>query len=132
MFINKSIKRINYTLWMLILSTVFIVGCVTGERIHSLNPGMSQDQVMSTLGRPDGFKVQGDYTSLDYINRLISGWSWDRTDYHVILKNDKLVEYGAGEIRMRDVGGFQTLFIYNQGSVDYNVKGTIDHNVRVR
>ena len=69
---------------ILCISLIIITGCATGEEVTSLSPGMSQADVVGTLGRPDGFKTEGDYTVLKYTNRLISGWSWDRADYFVI------------------------------------------------
>jgi hypothetical protein len=67
---------------------------------------------VGTLGRPDGFRTQGEYTVLKYTNRLISGWSWDRADYFVILKDDKGTEYGSGEVREKNVGGIHSIFIH--------------------
>ena len=49
---------------------------------------------------------------LKYTNKLISGWSWDKTDYFVILKDGKVTEYGSGEVRERNVGGIHTIFIH--------------------
>ena len=88
--------------------------CVTGERMRGIREGMSKDEVIATLGNPDGFQRSGDYEALRYTNRLISSWSWDRADYSFIFKNEKLVEYGPGEVRERDVGGVHSVFIYHQ------------------
>jgi hypothetical protein len=90
---------------------VLISACATGERIVRLEPGMSKDQVVDVMGRPDGFKAQDGYEVLRYTNRLISGWSWDRADYNVVLKEGKLVEYGAGEVRTKQVGTSTVLFL---------------------
>lgn len=76
--------------------------CVTGERMRSIREGMSKDEIIATLGNPDGFQRSGDYEALGYTNRLISGWSWDRADYNVILRNGRVVEYGAGQVRQRE------------------------------
>ena len=46
--------------------------------------------------------LRGDYEALRYTNRLISGWSWDRADYNVILHNGRVVEYGLGGVKQRD------------------------------
>lgn len=81
---------------------LFLAGCVTGEQMGKVREGMSKEEVLSTLGSPDGFQRSGDYEALRYTNRLISGWSWDRTDYTVILKNGQVVEYGPGQVRQRD------------------------------
>ena len=77
-----------------------------------LSPGMSQADVFGTLGRPDGFRTEGDYTILKYTNKLISGWSWDRADYFIILKDDQVTEYGSGEVREKKVGGIHSIFIH--------------------
>jgi hypothetical protein len=76
--------------------------CVMGERVQSVREGMSKDEGISILGNPDGFQRTGDYEALRYANRLISGWSWDRADYNVILKPGRVVEYGPGQVRQRD------------------------------
>jgi hypothetical protein len=76
--------------------------CVMGERMQSVREGMSKDEVISVLGNPDGFQRVGDYEALRYTNRLISGWSWDRADYNVILKAGRVVEYGPGQVRQRE------------------------------
>ena len=89
-----------------------IAGCVTGDRMKRLTPGMSQNEVVKTLGRPDGFKAEGSYTILKWTNKLISGWSWDTADYFVILKDDQVTEFGAGEVRQKQVGGAHTFFIH--------------------
>lgn len=81
-----------------------LLGCATGERMQAVSAGMSKNDVVSQLGEPDGYKRRGNYEALQYTNRLISGWSWDRTDYTVILKDGKVVEYGPGEVRQRDPG----------------------------
>jgi len=97
---------------ILILSFV-LCGCVAGEKITRLDPGMSQNDVVQTMGKPDGFKTRGEYTIYKYTNRLISGWSWDRADYSFIFDKDgKLIEYGAGEVRERNIGGIHSVFIY--------------------
>ena len=89
-----------------------LLGCATGDLVPQLGPGMSQEQVVNVLGKPDGFKQRGEYKIYIYTNRLISGWSWDRTDYTFIFKENQLVEYGPGEVRERNVGGVHTFFIH--------------------
>ncbi len=91
---------------------LLLISCATGEKVTRLDPGMSQDRVVQIMGKPDGFQQRGEYTIYKYTNRLISGWSWDRTDYSFIFKDGKLIEYGAGEIRERNVGGMHSVFIY--------------------
>lgn len=107
----KSLLHIS-SYFVLCILLITITGCATGEKVTRLSPGMSQADVVGTLGRPDGFRTEGDYTVLKYTNRLISGWSWDRADYFVILKDDKVTEYGSGEVREKSVGGIHTIFIH--------------------
>jgi hypothetical protein len=70
--------------------------------MQSVREGMSRGEVIGKLGNPDGFQRSGEYEALRYANRLISGWSWDRADYNVILRNGRVVEYGPGQVRQRD------------------------------
>jgi hypothetical protein len=70
--------------------------------MKKLQPEMTKEQVIRTLGKPDGYQKLGDYEVLKYANKLMSGWSWDRADYYAILKKGRLVEYGTGEIRVKE------------------------------
>lgn len=97
---------------LLAILTLAFSGCVTGEKMTSIRPGMSQAEVEQVLGRPDGFTVRGEHHVLKYTNKLISGWSWDRADYFVILRDDKVIEYGSGDVRERSVNGVHTIFIH--------------------
>jgi len=114
---NGKAKFIRYssqifTHFILFIFLITITGCATGEKVAQLSPGLSQVDVVGTLGRPDGFRTEDNYTILKYTNRLISGWSWDKADYFVILKNDKVTEYGSGKVREKNVGGIHTIFIH--------------------
>ena len=75
--------------------------CTTGEQMSRLEPGMTRQQVVGVLGRPDAVRSNGPYEQLEYTHRLITGWSWDRSDFKVILKNGRVVEFGHGEVRDR-------------------------------
>lgn len=89
-----------YKIIAVITLILFHVGCATGELVRGgIQEGMTKQQVISQLGNPDGFQKDGEYEALLYTNRLISGWSWDRTDYTVVLENDRVVQYGAGQVR---------------------------------
>ena len=81
-----------------ILLTLSIVAlfsaCTTGEKMSGLEPGMTRQQVVGTLGHPDAVRSRGPYEQLQYTDRLISGWSWDRSDFNILLKDGRVVEYG--------------------------------------
>ena len=84
------------------ISLIFSGCATTGERMSHLREGMARPAVVNLLGQPDGFKRNGDYEWLQYSHRLVTGWAWDRADYNVILKDNKVVEYGTGEVRVKD------------------------------
>ncbi|MGI9047442.1 MAG: hypothetical protein ACR2FI_11795 [Burkholderiales bacterium] len=92
-------------LTILLLSAVLllIVGCASGELAQNLEEGMSKEQVIAIMGKPDGFQRSGEYEALKYTNRVISGWDVrGKADYAMILKNGRLVEWGAGQVRQSD------------------------------
>jgi len=109
--------------WSL-MSLILLTGCTTGEKMSRIETGMSRQQVIAILGRPDEVSSQGQYERLGFTHRLITGWSWDRTDFNVVLKDGKVLQYGHGEIRDRS-----PRMIYHSGSVqiDQNINhsGTI-------
>lgn len=81
---------------LLAACSMLLSACTTGELMAQMKPGMSKDEVTQLLGNPDGYQARGEYESLRYSNRLISGWAWDRADYNVVLKEGKVTEYGPG------------------------------------
>lgn len=92
-------KIITFTLVALLL----LAGCVTGEKMTSLRPGMTKDDVEKILGHPDGFDSSGSQEAYKYSKRLMSGWSWDQADYVLLFDGGKLVKYGPGTIYPREV-----------------------------
>src|SRR5262249_16428582 len=87
----------------LVLLVVMLTACATGDRIQSMHEGMSKDEVIAALGNPDGFQQSGDYEVLRYRDRVNGKWPWDRaTDYNVILKNGRAVQYGPGRVVPRN------------------------------
>ena len=90
-------------LFVLILLLALLIGCATGVLMSRVRPGMSKDEVTNILGNPDGFQAKGEYEAIKYSHRLVTGWAWDRADYFVILKDNKVIEYGMGEVRVKNV-----------------------------
>jgi hypothetical protein len=95
--------------WLLVL--LILAGCTTGEKVTSLREGMTPDEVIAVLGRPTGFQRAGDATAFQYTNRLISGWGWDRSDYYALFKNDRLSQWGSGEVRVETSHNSNTLTV---------------------
>jgi hypothetical protein len=79
--------------------TELMGGCVTGQKMGDIHEGMSKHEVESTLGKPERYQRSGEYEALRYTDRLISGWSWNRTDYTVVPQNGQVIEYGPGQVR---------------------------------
>ena len=84
----------------LLLIAPGLSACVMGDKISQLRPGMTKAAVINKLGAPDGYR-QGENGEevLRYSNRISTGWSGDRGDYYVTLRNGVVVEYGAEQIR---------------------------------
>jgi hypothetical protein len=80
-------------------AVALLTACATGGKVRDLNVGQDRASVEKQLGRPDGYAQVDGYDVLTYKNRLMSGWSWDRADYQVVLKDGKVVQYGPGEVR---------------------------------
>ncbi len=87
---------------ILLTVLIFLTSCTTGEIVRKdIQPGMSKEKLIEVMGNPDGFRLVGDQEVLTYTNRLISGWSWDRADYHFVIKDNKVIAYGTGEVRVK-------------------------------
>ena len=90
-----------------LLATLILASCATVENMRNLREGLTKEEVITAAGSPNGFHRNGEYEALQYTDLLISGWSvfsglsWSRTDYTVILKNDRVIEYGPGKIIKR-------------------------------
>jgi hypothetical protein len=98
---------------MIVLAIALMIGCATGEHVRmSMKPCMEKAELIKVLGNPDGFKNENGKETLVYLNRLISGWSWDRTDYIFVFQNDKLIQAENGDVRQNKVGGMHTIFVY--------------------
>ena len=105
-----------YRFALLLAATLLCVGCVTGEKISRLHTGMAKAEVVQVLGTPDGDKQVGEFEVYRYSNRLDWGipdykrlmtrdWPWNRADYYnVVFKNDRVVEYGTGQVRQQSNG----------------------------
>jgi hypothetical protein len=72
-----------------------------GVKLYGASASSLRQQVVGILGCPDAVRSNGSYEQLEYTHRLVTGWSWDRSDFNVILKNGRVVEFGHGEIRNR-------------------------------
>jgi len=103
-----------------VFSTLLLCSCATVGEMSRLREGLTKAEVVSTVGDPDGFQRNGEYEALLYTDLLINSWSvfsglsWDRTDYSVILKNDRVIEYGPGKIIQRSQNASPYILIQQQ------------------
>jgi hypothetical protein len=63
-----------------------------------MHDGMARDEVVATLGPPDGDWHDGRTEVLTYADRLMSGWGWDRADYFVNMTDGHVIAFGPGPI----------------------------------
>lgn len=79
------------------LLAVALSACrTTGEKVTYLGPGSDRADVLLALGRPDAMRVVDDYQVYTYLGRHRKRRSLGHTDYTVILKDGKVVEFGPG------------------------------------
>jgi hypothetical protein len=72
---------------------------------------MTRTEVEAIMGRPDGFQRSGDIVGYQYTDRLISGWSWNRADYYALFRDDRLTQWGPGEVRQGQGPNVGTLVV---------------------
>jgi hypothetical protein len=85
---------------VVVMVAFLLAGCFAGQQITQIDAGMSREQVIGILGRPDAYRSAGDTEAMTYSNRLMPGWSWgDTADYNVVLTNGRVSAYGPGVVR---------------------------------
>jgi hypothetical protein len=101
------------TMFLALSIVCLLSACTTSEKMSESRPGMTRQQVVGILGRPDAVRSNGPYEQLEYTHRLVTGWSLDRSDFNVLLKNGRVVEFGLGEIRNRSP---QVVYIHSDAA----------------
>jgi outer membrane protein assembly factor BamE (lipoprotein component of BamABCDE complex) len=85
---------------------VALAGChTTGQKITTLDPGTSREQVVATLGRPDALSTMGDFEVYTYLARHRTRTSLVHTDYTVVMKDGKVTQFGPGLARREGLHG---------------------------
>lgn len=83
-----------------VIFTAVIAGCqTTGHKITKIDIGANRADVIATLGRPDSVRTVGDFEVLNYLDRHRTRMSLAHTDYAVVLKDDKVSQFGPGQVR---------------------------------
>ena len=96
------------------LMALILAACTTGDKVSNLETGMTPQQVVAILGRPDGQSRQGNQLGYQYTNRFISGWSPDKADYSLIFTDDRLTSWGTGQVRQGGNVGVLTVVPFPQ------------------
>jgi hypothetical protein len=69
-------------------------------KFQKMHEGMSKEEVLRILGNPDRVDSGTDGKDADqtllYLGRFPSGWSWDRADYTVTLRDGQVVQFHKG------------------------------------
>lgn len=105
-----EIKNVEQEAYMkrylvVLVAILSLAGCFHGELITRVQPDMAIEDVKAIMGPQEGYRKIGDYEVYSYYNKLISGWAWNRADYHYVVKDGKVIQYGAGEIRQNQNTG---------------------------
>ena len=91
-----------------LLLVALLAGCVTADRLNDIRIGMTKDQVISILGKPDSMSAQGNIEYLTYYLITDTGYGRD-APYSVRLVNGKVESFGRfaqlTDIYMRPVDG---------------------------
>ena len=103
-----------------IILALLLSACASGTQVlRQVDPGISSAQVEEIMGRRDGFSsAERDghrYTLYQYINRYCN-WNqsmWDKCDFFIILKDDRVIETGVKDIRSANPN-MQFMYIFRQ------------------
>lgn len=89
-----------------------LVGCGYAREMRKFYYGMPAKQALDIMGQPEGYLKEGEYEIYAYYSKTVDS-SLAVADYYFIVKDGKVVEYGAkkptGELPHR--GGGVILFM---------------------
>jgi hypothetical protein len=75
-------------------------GCASLEdKIQNVSYGVSKNQVIALLGKPDGSMRSGKYEALRYSNHPVNDGSPVGSEYNVIFADGFVIDYGYGYVR---------------------------------
>jgi hypothetical protein len=86
------IKSILTLAASLFLATLF-TGCVSADKLNSIQIGMTKDQVIAILGKPDSMSAQADVEYLTYYLTPDGGQRFDQP-YMIRLVDGKVESFG--------------------------------------
>jgi hypothetical protein len=96
--------------YMLLTSCLLLTSCATmPSGVRNIREGMTKENVLNNIGKPDGMLKKDGLELLTYANRMIP-WTNDKADYYVLLQNGNVVSYGTDQIR-QNATGLNALFV---------------------
>jgi hypothetical protein len=96
---NRKETHMKKTMMIIGLAFAAASCAQTGAKISALRPGLTKSQVVSLLGKPDGYQGGANGEVLQYTNRFVNWNSADKADYSVTLHHGRVVAYGADNVR---------------------------------
>ena len=89
--------RIKQLLCILVLS-LLMIGCSSSKKINQISIGMTRDQVIEQMGKPNSTSAKDD---VEYLNYKLASGSFFRDDYYVRLVDGQVDAYGrSGDFGM--------------------------------
>lgn len=91
-----------------LLLVTLLAGCITANQLNDVRIGMTKDQVISLLGKPDSTSAQANIEYMTYYLTTDNGYGRD-VPYMVRMVDGKVESFGRfnqlTDIYMRPVGG---------------------------
>ena len=102
-----------------ILVLFSLVSCASGvQKLRKIQPGMSLYEVNEIMGERDGFRVAekdgSKFTLFSYTNQFCNAHVsiYDKCDFFVIFKDDKVIETGTKDVRS-NAPSMHYLYVFN-------------------
>jgi hypothetical protein len=91
--------RTNRAIVIILLATV-LAGCAgMASKVSRLKIGAPRDEVIDRLGPADSDRTMVGFEVMSWLDRRPGRFSFSHKDYTVVLKDDKVVQFGPGLIR---------------------------------
>lgn len=95
-------KKILVLFVVMLLSACGSMSIIFGDRIKTLNIGESKEHVVEILGKPDSFEQKKNEYIFVYLDKMISGWGYQYTNYYLFFNNkNQLIAIKTGDITDR-------------------------------
>lgn len=83
---------------LIIIASVGILFCGCVMNTGSIHIGLTRSEVYRNLGNPDSESK----TQACWVDRLKSGWSWDKGNYCIKFDGNEVAEYGWDMIYIQE------------------------------